>query len=64
MVWLSVWKQVCVKPPMSAVNMMLPTFAAECRAAGWAPLLLRTGTCYCLISSARVALSSKPTGGL
>jgi len=38
--------------------MTLPAFAAERRAA--APLLLRTGACYRLISPAREALSSKP----
>jgi len=38
--------------------MTLPAFAAVRRAA--APLLLRTGACYRLISPAREALSSKP----
>jgi len=43
----------------SAVNMALPAFAAECRAA--APLLLGAGSRRCSsISSARGALSGKP----
>jgi len=44
----------------SAVNMTLPAFAAERRAA--APLLLSAGARRCRSpSSARVALSSKPS---
>ena len=43
----------------SAVNVTLPPFAAECRAA--APLLLGAGVCRCRsICPARGALSSKP----
>jgi len=37
------FQRVCVQPPPSAVNITLPTFAAEHHAA--APLLLRAGTC-------------------
>ena len=36
---------MCVQPCQSAVNMTLPAFAAECRAA--ALLLLSTGACSC-----------------
>jgi len=40
---------VCVQPRPSAVNMTLPAFAAECRAA--ALLLLSTGACSCMLTS-------------
>ena len=49
---------LCSASP-SAVNVTLPTFAAECRAA--APLLLGVGACYRSISPAHRVLSSKPT---
>jgi len=45
----------------SAVNMTLPAFAAECRAADRAAALLLPGALRCRsISFARTALSSKP----
>ena len=44
-------EQVCVRPRLSAVNMTLPAFAAECRAA-W--------HCCQSISPAHLVLSTKP----
>ena len=46
-------KQVCVQPPPSAVNVTLPAFAAERRAA--AGLLLSAGAC-CTTIAARLQL--------
>jgi len=48
-----------VEPRPSAVNMALPAFAAERRAA--VPLLLNAGACYRSISPVCRVLSSKPT---
>jgi len=62
--------QTCGQPPLSAVNVTLPAYAAKRRAA--APLLLSDGACctapearrrnYRSISLAPMALSSKPAG--
>ena len=51
-------RQVCVQPSTSVVNMTLPAFAAERRAA--APLLVSAGSYYRWISHVRGTLSSKP----
>jgi len=48
---------LCVQPRLSAVNVTLPAFAAERRAA--APLLLGPGACYRSIPPACRALRSK-----
>jgi len=48
---------LCVQPRFSAVNVTLPAFAAERRAA--APLLLGPGACYRSIPPACRALRSK-----
>jgi len=55
-------KQACVEPPSSALNMMLPAFAADC------PCLHNTSNKhahgYQSISPASWALSSKPASSL
>ena len=50
----TITKQVCIEPRLSAVNVSLPAFAAERRAA--ASLLLSAGACYLLTSPAGAAL--------
>jgi len=50
------FQQVCVEPDMSAINMTLPTSAAEC----WAPAALRLSARTSCQSPACRALSSKP----
>ena len=60
-------QQVCVQPPSSAVNLTLPAFDAERRAAATLlparlQLVRGAGACSCLsISPTRRALGSKPT---
>jgi len=55
------YRQVCIQPPMSAVNMTLPAFVGQRGTCCTAPLLLSAGACYWSISSAHRALSCKPT---
>ena len=63
LVWLGIsqysYRQVCIQPPMSAVNMTLPAFVGQRGTCCTAPLLL--SACYWSISSAHRVLSCKPT---